>query len=1021
MSIHVPCEGCGKVLSVPNGSEGRAIKCAHCGKRMRVPNPAPQAAAEAAPPPAAPATPPPAAPVAPSPPPAAPVTEGVPDKDAFFKALAEEAARDQRETDAVKAAKAAAEAELEPAPEEIVQGKSSATKELRIKTAADKTGYAVAEGPLPPRTASAAAPPAGYDMRPHPLRKLIAVAVGLLLLISIIIITLVAGPSSRKSSPVNEAPMTNSQAVAPQPVTPPPPPEPALPAALKEASQALAADTLVEVEVVEADADATAKPMPVLTPAGDLMLDVTSLQIRDKDNAGANLQEMRSAIRPVVYESVAAKLREKGLAPVEAGPSTATSKPEDLHNRLKVFIRTTPAWAGFNFRERWAPPPPPTDENAPGQPGQPGWPGRPGQPGQSGQPGSSPHPSQPSHSQPSSHSAHHTQYTLPAATPGAPGTVNLWARLLSGGLTLDARFNAEGRGGAAQNWFAVADDDVQADLLPCGLRISIVRVVWEVGGRTHDLTGKPAAADAALSGQGAETGIPVPFRRPKQIREIQITAQKDANQTCIISGFCQYNDVDLQCGAAAAGELVAGLLVAPEADWHTLWDGKAGRDAIAAACRNILRLGGGPAIAEALAAKPDRLPRSSVEALVSVLKEDRSSPEWARPFFTVRGPFRDAALIGLARQATEENLKDFLQWVATPAGHSPESVQAACCALIDLGRPGPEVNALIDTRAVKAFSEVRSPRGSLAFPPQTAQTVLDWLIRNGDPGQRIGAAAAAIEGNVQELQGRVLAFLSQPLGFTPETFYTLCKGLGKTPSPPDFEILSSVAKWQLAKADLGDRFLPPEALSGASAPLPEGRYSRTVAALVCADLARYDRFEAGKALVGLIQSPGPVTRYCAIETLMALDDVDVSKELRARYEILSKKPRNAYETQEWELLNPAKNKLCRYDIPMLSAENDLKTGNNMKDVIEICDNIIKENPSPTLVERAKAMMAEAEKNQLDHLDAENALKDGSRAKEVIEICDNIIKENPSPTLVERAKDMKRQAEKLLENNAHTPQ
>jgi hypothetical protein len=104
---------------------------------------------------------------------------------------------------------------------------------------------------------------------------------------------------------------------------------------------------------------------------------------------------------------------------------------------------------------------------------------------------------------------------------------------------------------------------------------------------------------------------------------------------------------------------------------------------------------------------------------------------------------------------------------------------------------------------------------------------------------------------------------------------------------------------------------------------------------------------------------------------MALDDVDVSKEFRARFDILAKKPRNAYETQEWELLTPAKNKLCRYDIPMLSAETDLKTGNNMKDVIETCNNIIKENPSPTLVERAK--------------------------------------------------DMKRQAEKALENNANTPQ
>jgi len=35
---------------------------------------------------------------------------------------------------------------------------------------------------------------------------------------------------------------------------------------------------------------------------------------------------------------------------------------------------------------------------------------------------------------------------------------------------------------------------------------------------------------------------------------------------------------------------------------------------------------------------------------------------------------------------------------------------------------------------------------------------------------------------------------------------------------------------------------------------------------------------------------------------------------------------------------------------------------------------------------------------------------------VIETCDGIIKDNPSPTLVERAREMKRQAEKALQLN-----
>ena len=89
--------------------------------------------------------------------------------------------------------------------------------------------------------------------------------------------------------------------------------------------------------------------------------------------------------------------------------------------------------------------------------------------------------------------------------------------------------------------------------------------------------------------------------------------------------------MDLHCGAAEAGKLAAGLLAAPEADWRTLWDGKADRGSLAAACRNILRLGGGQAIADALTAKPERLPQFSTEALASVLKEDENAPLGPNP------------------------------------------------------------------------------------------------------------------------------------------------------------------------------------------------------------------------------------------------------------------------------------------------------------------------------------------------------------------------------------------------------
>jgi len=966
MSINVKCEGCGKILSVPDGCEGLLIQCATCDKRMRVPNKAPQTAAE------------PAQPVAPA-------SGDAPDgQDAFLRALAEEAAREQRQADVARAAKANVEAELAPlpeaapgepgyavtqgpvppaapspvapaggdrpedkdalfkilaeeaarehsgavqaaktgagayrapSPEALVRGQSAAAKELRIKTAADKSGYAVASDAAP-------ASPGGSGKRRQPLRTLVGVAGGLLLLI-VVIVALSIGFSSRKPR-VRAQPILVTQP-APQPEA-----APEFPAALKEAAQALAAKAPVEVEVVEASAGAAAPPMPVLTPTGDLMLEAANLHIRDKDDADAGIQEMRSASRATVYEGVAAILREKGLAPAEAGQSTGAANPGELRSRLKVFFSTAPAWARFNFSEGGTPPVL--------------MPSRPGRPGR-GQPG-------PNFSRRGPRAAGRG----PAMAPPSP--VRLWEKLVSGGLTINAQFIP----GAAEIWYAVPSDDAQADPLPCGLRISIVRVVWEVGGQTHEMIGGPVEADAALSDKGAETGAAPPFHRPKQLREIHLTGQMGPDRACLLSGFCQYDDLDLHADAAEAGKLAAGLLAAPEADWQTLWDGKADKGATAAACRNILRLGGGPAIAGVVTATPDRLPHPSADALVAVLKEERSSPEWAGPFLALRGPFGDAAMVCLARQAKEENQKDFLQWVATPADHSPESVQAATCALIDLGRPGPEVNALIDKHAVKAFSEVRQPRASLMFPPQTAQTVLEWLIRSGTPGQRVDAAVTVVtEGNLKELQDDVRAFVGQSLGPDPETLYSLCKGIEKEQSPMAFEILSSVARL-LMQSDAGDRFPPPAALAEAGArPPAEQRYSRTVAALVCAGLARFDRFEAGKVLVGLIQSPGPATRYCAIETLMTLDDVDVSKEIRARYEALSHQARNAYEEQEWELLNPVKNKLCRYDVPMISAENALKNGVRTNEVIETCDGIIKDNPSPTLVERAREMKRQAEK------------------------------------------------------------
>ena len=62
----------------------------------------------------------------------------------------------------------------------------------------------------------------------------------------------------------------------------------------------------------------------------------------------------------------------------------------------------------------------------------------------------------------------------PSGPPANP--VKVWEELLSGGLTMDARFTYDG------NWSALATDNAQADLVPCGLRLSIARLAWEISG-----------------------------------------------------------------------------------------------------------------------------------------------------------------------------------------------------------------------------------------------------------------------------------------------------------------------------------------------------------------------------------------------------------------------------------------------------------------------------------------------------------------------------------------------------------
>ena len=324
MSINVKCEGCGKTLDVPDGCEGRLIQCATCGKRMRVPNQAP--------------------------PPAAPGSGDLPEAQAgFLKALAEEAAHEQRQSTA-KAAKTDAEAELAPlseapagepgyavtkpaappavpAPGGMAEDKDALFKVLAEQAALEHSG-AVQPGragagpgqppsaeallrghpPQPGNSASRRPPTSPATPSPGTPRRRLRRA------------SSAAGrpaetgrrggrsvaalrrhhrdqhrPQQQPEVAVRERPFRKWVRASPEA----PPPE--FPAALK-AAQALAANAPGEV-MAGASVGETPPQMPVLTSTGDVMLDATNLHIRDKNDADAGIQEMRSSSRSAVYES----------------------------------------------------------------------------------------------------------------------------------------------------------------------------------------------------------------------------------------------------------------------------------------------------------------------------------------------------------------------------------------------------------------------------------------------------------------------------------------------------------------------------------------------------------------------------------------------------------------------------------------------------------------------------------------------------------------------------------------------
>ena len=339
-----------------------------------------------------------------APPPAAPGSGDLPEAQAgFLKALAEEAAHEQRQSTA-KAAKTDAEAELAPlseapagepgyavtqpprrrlcrrleawrrtrtlssrrspkrprassagrpqqgprrapdpsqppSPEALLRGQSSAAKELRIKTAADKSGYAVAG------THRAGASAAGHRSAAG-LRcgNWSAWRSALLLLVGIIIAIIVGLSSSRKPQ-ASERPVPPIQSV----------PTPAGDAAgVADGAEGSRPGPRRQ----RARRGGSGRSRCGRNRAADAGPHPDRRRDAGCDEPAHPRQERRRCRHSgdAVGDPVGG-LRERGRQAAREGPdagggrgSPPAGMPGEPRSRLKVFISTAPAWAGFRFQ-----------------------------------------------------------------------------------------------------------------------------------------------------------------------------------------------------------------------------------------------------------------------------------------------------------------------------------------------------------------------------------------------------------------------------------------------------------------------------------------------------------------------------------------------------------------------------------------------------------------------------------------------------------------------------------------------
>jgi len=246
--------------------------------------------------------------------------------------------------------------------------------------------------------------------------------------------------------------------------------------------------------------------------------------------------------------------------------------------------------------------------------------------------------------------------------------------------------------------------------------------------------------------------------------------------------------------------------------------------------------------------------------------------------------------------------------------------------------------------------------------------VLTWLIHSGTNSRRIAAGAAIAEGDLQSLSP-LLSELGSRFILDSDAISELCLRLVDAHSLMACDLLARTAERRLVPNEaLGDNFVSGPALADPLTALDEGPFSRTVAGLACATLLRFGRDPAigkepaGRALARLLHSDNRLTRICAAEAMTDLDYVDGLKDVNEAKAALDRLGMvlGPYIPAERAALKAAQEKLGRFAKKLLDARAFI-AGGHAAQAIKLCDEIINENPSPSVTAEAEALKAQAQK------------------------------------------------------------